>query len=167
VAVGYVRGPHGLEGELKVESLSDNPDRFTIGAVVRAGDRTVTIRSLRTHRGVMLVKFDGIDRREQADRLRGLYLEVPKAALGPLQPDEYYRFQLIGLAVRDVEGRELGKLVEVLDTGANDVYVVRSEDSELLVPAIEHVVQNVDLSAGVMTVQLLPGLEERPAKKQR
>jgi 16S rRNA processing protein RimM len=167
IAIGYVRGPHGLDGELKVESLSDNPERFTIGAVFRAGDSSLTIRSLRSHRGALLVGFDGVDRREQADKLRGVYLEIPEAALAPLDRNQYYRFQLIGLAVRDTEGRALGTLAEVLDTGANDVYVVRTDDSELLVPAIEPVIQKVDLPAGVMTVQLMPGLEERPLKSQR
>jgi 16S rRNA processing protein RimM len=167
IAVGYVRGPHGLDGELKVESLSDNPERFTIGAVFRAGDSSVTIRSLRSHRGALLVGFDGVDRREQADKLRGLYLEIPEAALATLDTDEYYRFQLIGLKVRDMGGNVLGRLEEVLDTGANDVYIVRNENSELLVPAIEAVVKEVDLAAGTMVVDLPPGLEERPLKPKR
>ena len=166
IAVGYIRGSHGLDGELKVESLSDNTGRFTIGAVFRAGDSSVTIRSLRTHRGALLVGLDGVDRREQADELRGLLLEVSESDLGSLDQDEYYRFQLIGLEVRDTEGTVLGTLEEVLETGANDVYIVRDDESELLVPAIDSVVKNVDLAAGTMVIDPLPGMERRPLKKK-
>jgi 16S rRNA processing protein RimM len=166
IAVGYVRGPHGLDGELKVESLSDNPERFTIGAAFRAGDGSVTIRSLRSHRGALLIGFEGVGTREQADELRGLLLEVPETELVPLEEGQYYRFQLIGLEVRDGEGNVLGRLEEVLDTGANDVYIVRNDESELLVPAIEPAIERVDLSKGVMTVRLIPGLEERPLRRK-
>ena len=164
VSVGYIRGPHGLDGELKVESLSDNPERFHIGAVLRAGDGSVTVRSIRSHKGALLVHFEGIQTREQADELRGLLLEIPEAALGPLEPDEYYRFQLVGLEVRDGSGNKLGVLEEVLDTGANDVYIVSDGESELLVPAIESVVKDVNLSARTIVIDAPPGLERRPLK---
>ena len=166
VAVGAIRGPRGLEGELKVDPLSDNPQRFVPGATLRAGDRSYTIRSARMHQRALLLRLEGVATREQADELRGLLLEVPESELAPLGEDEYYRFQLVGLEVHDEEGRVLGRLEEVLDTGANDVYIVRTDESELLVPAIEPVVQNVDLPAGVMTVRLMPGLEERPLKRK-
>ena len=165
VAVGYIRGPHGLDGELKVESLSDNPDRFQVGAVLRAGDGSLTILAIRPHRGALLVCFDGITSREQADQLRSLLLEIPESDLAQLEPDQYYRHQLIGLAVRDIAENPLGTLEEVLDTGANDVYVVSDGESELLVPAIETVVRNVDISAGIMLIEPPQGLERRPLKK--
>ncbi len=166
VAVGYIRGPHGLEGELRVESLSDNPERFQVGAVLRAGDGSLTIRSLRPHRGALLVCFEGIDTRERAHEVRGLLLEIPETDLVPLASNQYYRHQLIGLTVRDSTGNELGTLEEVLDTGANDVYVVSDGDSELLIPAIETVVRDVDVSTGIIVVEPLQGLERRPLRKK-
>lgn len=166
IAVGYILGAHGLEGELKVDSLSDNPERFRTGAVFRAGDSSITIQSLRAHRGALLLRVEGINTRDAAEELGGLLLEVPESDLGPLEQDEYYRFQLIGLEVRDTEGTVLGTLEEVLETGANDVYIVRDDESELLVPAIESVVKNVDLAAGTMVIDPLPGMERRPLKKK-
>jgi 16S rRNA processing protein RimM len=162
VAVGYIRGPHGLDGEVKVDSLSDVPDRFVIGAQFQGGDRSLTIGSLRTHKGALLIGFKRYTRREQAEKLRGLLLEIPESDVPPLAADQYYRHQLVGLNVQDAEGAPLGMLTEVLDTGANDVYVVSDGESELLVPAIESVVRSVDVARGVMTIDPLPGLERRP-----
>jgi 16S rRNA processing protein RimM len=110
VAVGSIRGPRGLEGELKVEPLSDNPQRFVPGATLRAGDRSYTIRAARMHQRALLLRLEGVATREQADELRGLLLEVPESELAALGEDEYYRFQLVGLEVRDEEGRVLGRL---------------------------------------------------------
>ncbi len=166
VAVGYIRGPHGLDGELKVESLSDAPDRFVVGARFHAADRELTIRSLRAHKGAMLIGFSRVTRREQADKLRGLLLEIPEQDVAPLGPDQYLRHQLVGLEVQDTDGASLGTLTEVLDTGANDVYVVSDGQSELLVPAIEDVVKHVDVSGGRMVVAPLAGLERRPITRR-
>lgn len=167
VAVGRVRGPRGLEGELKVDPLSDYPKRFVRGATLRAGDRSYTVLAARMHQRALLLRVEGIATREQADELRGLLLEVPESELGPLAEGEYYRFQLIGLEVRDTAGDALGRLEEVLDTGANDVYIVRNDESELLVPAIEAVVKSVDLAAGTMVVEPLQGMERRPLSTRR
>jgi 16S rRNA processing protein RimM len=166
IAVGFVRGPRGTDGELKVESLTDNPERFRPGAVLRAGAQLFTVRSLREHRGVLLLRFEGIHSREQAEGLRSLLLEVPETDLAALDEGEYYRFQLIGLEVRDTAGNVLGRLEEVLETGANDVYIVRDAESELLVPAVEPVVQNIDLSRGRIVIEVPPGLERRPLAKR-
>lgn len=166
VAVGVITGPHGVEGETKVDSLTDNPKRFEPGAVMRAGESTLTVRSTRPHKGALLVRFERVGTRASADALRGLLLEVPEAELGCLAEDQYYRFQLIGLKVRDTEGNDLGTLEEVLDTGANDVYVIRDAQSELLVPAIEGVVIEVNLESGTMLIAPMAGMERRPLKGQ-
>jgi 16S rRNA processing protein RimM len=131
---------------------------------MRAGNRTLTIRSLREHKGVLLVRFERVSSRPRADELRGLILEVPEDELGALPEGEYYRHELIGLEVIDSEGRGLGRLEEILETGANDVYVVRDAESELLVPAIEAVVKEVSLAGGRMIIQLMGGMERRPIK---
>jgi 16S rRNA processing protein RimM len=167
VAVGFVRGPHGLRGELKVDPLTDHPQRFQRGAALWAGDRTYTVRSSHMHQKTLLLQIEGIDTRGQAETLRDLLLEIPETELPALAEGEYYRYQLLGMEVVDAEGQSLGRIEEVLDTGANDVYAVRNSDGELLLPAIDTVVKQVDVTAGRMVVEVPTGLERRPAAKRR
>ena len=167
IAVGFVRGPRGVRGELKVAPLTDFPQRFQPGATLWAGGVQRTVRRVRVHRDALLVEMDGIDNREQADDLRGSLLEVPEEALPPLASDSYFRFQIEGMEVVDLAGRLLGRIEEVLTTGANDVYVVRGAETELLLPAIDSVVKEVDVHGRRMVVELLPGLEPRPRSPAR
>jgi 16S rRNA processing protein RimM len=167
VAVGFVRGPHGLLGELKVELLTDHPQRFQRGATLWAGDRTYAVRSSRMHQKTLLLQIEGINARGQAEALRDLLLEIPETELPALAEGEYYRYQLLGMEVVDAEGQSLGHIEEVLDTGANDVYAVRNSDGELLLPAIDTVIRGVDLAAGRMVVEVPAGLERRPATTRR
>lgn len=166
VAVGYVRRPRGKRGELSVEPLTEFSERFQPGATLLAQGRPYTVRSARPHQDTILLELEGIDTPEHAETLRGLVLEIPEAELGPLEADRYYRFQLIGIEVVDTQGHALGRLEEVLETGANDVYVVRDAESELLLPAIDTVVQSVDVAGGRMVVELLKGLERRLLKRR-
>ncbi len=165
VAVGFVRAPHGIQGELAIDPMTDFPDRFMPGSVLLAGDTKYTISGVRTHQKTILLELDGIETRNQADKLRGKLLEVPEAALPRLEEDEYFRFDIVGINVVDENGTSLGKVEEVLETGANDVYIVRDADNELLIPAIDSVVKEIDTRARRMTVELIPGLERRPLKR--
>jgi len=167
VAVGRIVRAHGVRGELVVEALTDFPERYDPGAVLSAGGRSYRVAAVRPHRGALLLTLDGIVTRPAAEAMRGLLLEVPEADLAPLGEDRYYRHQLAGLAVVDTEGNALGRIEEVLETGANDVYLVRGERGELLLPAIDTVVKAVDIKAGRMVVQLMPGLEYKPPKAPR
>ena len=167
IAVGLVRGSHGLNGELKVEPLTDHPHRFQRGATLQAGDRSFTVRSSRVHQKALLLQIEGIATRTQAEALRDLLLEVPESELPALAEGEYYRYQLIGIEVVDGDGRSLGRIEEVLDTGANDVYAVRNADGELLLPAIDTVIKQVVVVAGRMVVDVPSGLERRPEANRR
>lgn len=167
VAVGWVRTPHGIRGELTVEPLTDFPQRFQPGATVWASGVPYAVRRARTHRKALLVELEGIDTRDQAETMRGLLLEVPEKELPRLAEGQYYRFQILGMDVVDREDRPLGRIEEVLETGANDVYVVRGPDGELLLPAIDAVVKEVDVAARRMVVELLEGLEHRQSKPPR
>jgi len=167
VAVGRVRGVHGVRGELKVEPLTDAPDRFQPGATVHVGGAPRMVRSARVHRDVILVVLRGIDTPERAGALRGTLLEVPEGELPQLEEGRFYRHQIVGLQVFDVEANALGRIEQVLETGANDVYVTRSEEGELLIPAIDSVIKQVDVAAGRIVVELLPGLERTPTKRPR
>ena len=123
---------------------------------MRAGDRGLTLERARpSPRGIAL-KFAGIDDRSAAERLRGEYLEVAAAAVASLPEGSYYHWQLVGLEVVSLDGRPLGKIVDVQEYPANDVYVVRGGAAETLVPAIREVVREVDLEAGRMVVDLPP-----------
>jgi 16S rRNA processing protein RimM len=166
VAIGRIRAPRGLVGELKVEPLTDFPDRFAPGETVWVRGRRLVVEGARWHHKDLLLKLEGIDRPEDADDLRGCPLEVPESELRPLADGQFYRFQVVGLRVYDREGHALGEVVEVLPTGSNDVYVVRGELGELLVPAIDDVVKEVDIGGGRMVVELMEGMLPGQPEKQ-
>jgi len=115
----------------------------------------------------LLLHLEGIDTREQAEALRGLLLEVPEDELAPLAEDQYFRFQILGMEVVDQDGQPLGRVEEILDTGATDVYVVRSAEGELLLPAIDTVVKEIDVAGRRMVVDVPEGLERRTTTSSR
>ncbi len=165
MAVGFVRGPHGIQGELSIEPMTDFPDRFMPGSVLFAGDAKYHVRAVRTHKRALLVALEGIKTRNQAELLRGKLFEVPDGDLPTLEDDQYFRFDIVGIDVVDESGASLGTVAEVLETGADDVYIVRDEESELLIPAIDSVVKEIDTGAKRMVVELIPGLERRALKR--
>lgn len=131
------------------------------GAEVRLGpDRTrKVLLELRRHGGRWLLWIDGVDTREAAEVMRGHEIALPLEDVPPLPQDTYYYWQIIGLRVLSDDGEELGTISEILETGANDVYIVRDlAGKELLLPAIESVILEVDLAAGVVKAHLIPGL---------
>ena len=113
---------------------------------------------MRFHTGTMLLKLAGCDDRNAAEGLRGMLVQVPVESAVSLEPGEYFQFQIIGIAVETDAGEHLGKVVQVLETGANDVYVIHGPFGEVLLPAVEDVVREVDPAARRMVVHLLPGL---------
>ena len=104
------------------------------------------------------MKLAAVDTREKAQALRGEYLQAREVDLPALPEGEYYRFQLVGLAVRSFDGRELGRVTDVLSAPENDIYVVSGPSGEVLIPAVDDVVHDVNLSGGVITVEIVPGL---------
>lgn len=163
VAVGKITTAHGIKGEVKVASLSDNPNRFKKGSQMQVADggEVLTVAAVRFQNEVMIIKFREINDRNQAELLRGKILEVNEEEVAPLEDDSYYIFQLEGLTVVDEEGVELGELLEVIPGSANDVFRVRrKEGGFVLLPALKSLVKKVDLEQKTMTVKLLPGLWE-------
>ena len=163
IAVGRVVAPWGVKGEMKVEVMTDFPDRFSPQEEVHIDGRPITIERSRWHRGRVILKLATIDSAEAAQRLRGRFLEVPQSQLHPLPEDEYYQFQLLGLQVWTSEGEFLGRIAHILPTGSNDVYVVPSTHGELLIPAIEDVVKSVDLDRGRIVIEVIEGLFQKKA----
>jgi len=117
-----------------------------------------TIERSSDHGRFLRLKLAGIEQREEAQQLRGAYLQISAADVPPLVEGEYYRFQLLGLAVQSADGGELGIVIDILATVENDVYVVQGPLGEVLIPAVDDVVQQVDIAAGKITIDVVPGL---------
>ena len=116
IAVGRVVAPWGVRGEIKVEVMTDFPDRFSPQEKVYIEGRAVAIERSRWHRGRVILKLAAIDSIEDAEGLRERFLEVPQSQLRPLPKDEYYQFQLLGLEVWTTEGELLGQIAHILPT---------------------------------------------------
>jgi len=160
LAVGRIISAHGVRGEVKVKQLTDFPERFAAGSFLFVEGETLQreVVSSRPHKGVMLIRFSGLDDRNAVEPLRGKYLYIAREEAMTLGENEYYEDELVGLRVETMTGELLGELTEVIWTGANEVYVVQGPRGEALLPAIAEVVQEVDVEKGVMRVTLLPGL---------
>ncbi|MBN1179574.1 MAG: 16S rRNA processing protein RimM [Anaerolineae bacterium] len=151
--------PHGVRGELRVELLTDYPHHLSTHDTLYVGEDTpYPLESIRLHQKGALVKLRGCDDRNAAEALRGQLLFVPREKAVPLEEGEYYHYQIVGMEVTTDQGDVLGKVTDVLATGANDVYVVRGAWGEVLLPAIDSVVRSLDVAARRMTVTLPPGL---------
>jgi 16S rRNA processing protein RimM len=154
IRIGYVRRAVGLSGEVEVEPLTDDPARFRSGLSVRTGATVRRVEKVRGRAPTVVLKFVDVNDRSLAERLRGQYLEVDASEAKGLPEGSYYHWQLVGLEVFDIAGRSLGKLTDVLNYPANDIYVVSDGTDEVLVPALAEVVTSVDLEAGRMVVDL-------------
>ena len=159
IAVGRIDGVWGMKGHVKVRPLSTNPDRLKADAVVLVLGRPTKILEVVTPQGYPIVRFQGYPDRTAAERLRDTVIEIDEADLPPLPEGEYYIDDLVGLDVVTTDGELVGRLTEVLGTGANDVYVVaRPGLRDALIPAINDVVVSVDLQAKRMVINVIPGL---------
>jgi 16S rRNA processing protein RimM len=157
IAVGRVLAPFGLKGELRVQPLTDNPGRFAPKSRLWAGDQKVTIIASREAQNAIFIKLKGYADRTSVARFHHALLQVPESELPTLEEGEFYRYQLIGLTVVDRDGGVLGTLEEIIETGANDVYRVRRDDgTDLLLPALDDVVVQVDLEARTIVVDPPP-----------
>lgn len=158
IQVGRIRSPAGLRGELHVELLSDVPGRFAEGREVLIRGVPYSIQRARSTPKGLLIKFTGIDSPQDAEELRNEPVFIGKEHAIPPPPGAYYHYQLLDMRVVTAAGDELGLITDVLQTGANDVYVVKGAERETLVPALADVVKAVDTERGVMVVDLPDGL---------
>ncbi len=158
--MGRVLAPHGIRGEFRVALMTDFPERFhrTCELYVGEEEHPRTLEGVRLHKEQALLKFAGLDSRTAAEELRGQLLYVPAKDAVQLPEGTYFLEQVLGLEVKTRDGALLGRVAEILRTGSNDVYVVRGPEGELLLPAIHEVILDIDLTVGVMTVELLEGL---------
>ncbi|NLX11645.1 MAG: 16S rRNA processing protein RimM [Chloroflexi bacterium] len=164
--LGRVLRPHGVRGELRIEILTDYPERIVPGSSVQIGPdpddpatiETYEVTGARRHQQYLILRLEGLDDRNAVEPLRDQFLLVPLADAVPLEAGEFYLFQVIGVEVYTEDGEHLGAVADVIETGANDVYVVRGPRGEILIPDVEEFVLTVDIEAGRMTVRLMEGL---------
>lgn len=160
LAVGRVLRPHGVRGELVLEVMTDFPERLAEKETVYVGDAAAphALCRVRLHRGRLLIQLEDCLSLEAAEALRGQLVQIKETQAAPLPPGQYYQHQIIGLEVVSESGENLGQVTEILETGANDVYVVAGPSGEVLLPALRSVILQVDLEAHRMVVHVPEGL---------
>lgn len=158
---GKIVGTHGVRGELRVESWCDSPEQLKSlpRLYFDEGRKPLTVLSGRVHKNHFLMTLEGVTSVEQADALRGTVVYLNREDL-PLEPGRHFIQDLMGLtAVDGITGQEYGVLTQVIPTGANDVYrIVSKEGKEFLFPAVPHMIQRVELEAGLIRLLPIPGI---------
>jgi len=160
IPVGRVTRTHGLKGELKFFPADQDDLVVENDQRIRLGEATFKIKSVRGAKSPFIVKFEGIDSIEAAQILSGQEVLVAKEDFESLPVGEYYRFEIEGLKAFDDTGKYYGVIEDVIATGSNDVYVVREDGKEWLVPMIDSVVQIIDLEQGKLIFHCVEGLFE-------
>ncbi|HEX9019770.1 MAG TPA: ribosome maturation factor RimM [Nitrospirota bacterium] len=165
VTIGKLVKPFGVKGEMKIESLTDFPERFTklrrVYLVSPEGKEVVSeVMSVRYAGGTAFLRFAGYDSPEKARTLNGWFIKVPEEEAVPLPEGSYYWFELVGMEVRSESGEKLGRIVEVFQTGSNDVYVMKSGRKEVYIPATQEVIKQIDRKTKRMVIHVMDGLME-------
>ena len=160
IEVGQIVGVHGILGEVKIQHWCDEADVFLNLKQVFFKDGWHRLLSCRQHKNIILAKLEGVSDRTAAEALRQCVLEAERSQLPPLPEGRYYICDLVGLTVRTDDGRTLGRLSDVLETGSNQVYEVidQSKQKKYYLPVIDPVILSTDLEGGLLTVHLLEGL---------
>lgn len=173
VAVGRILRPHGIQGEVVVEVLSDVPDRLAPGRrLLLTRDKpgpatpaaTVVVKTERPHKTGALVRFEGVEDRNQAEELRGAWLEVLQSEVPEPPAGTYYQYQLLGCRCFDGE-TDLGKVVELLEDGGGLLLIVSDGQRRLPIPFVKGFLKGVDVAAGRIDLELPPGLVETCASR--
>ena len=160
--VGKVLKPQGIKGELKVEVVTSFPEHFNELEELYLADKNkvpLKIESVRLAEGVVFIKFEGVHSRSEADLLRNEYLYISEKDLYPLQKDEFYSHQLVGLYVFSENGERIGIVENVENYPANDVLVVKSQKGEyFMIPAVKEIIKEIDIKSGKVIIVVLEGL---------
>ena len=161
--VGVITSTHGVRGEVKVFPTTDDPNRFKKlkKVFLDTGREQVEldISGVKFFKNMVILKFKGYDNINDIEKYKGCSLWIPREEGQELGENEYYIADLLGMKVVLEDGTEFGTLKNVMETGANDVYVIASRDhGEVLLPAIRQCILDVDVKNGIMTVNLMKGL---------
>ncbi len=162
--VGVISNTHGIKGEVKVYPTTDDRKRFygLTSVWLDEGDslRELRVKGVRFHKNMVLMTFDGYGDINQIEPYKGKDLLVARKDAVVLAEGEYFICDVIGSSVITEEGEPIGVLIDVITTGANDVYLVKGEDGrEILLPVIKECVHNVDVEKKTVTARVMPGLE--------
>ena len=158
VVIGKALKPFGIRGEIKVKVFTESLEAFEYSSVLIFGETPRKVESIRSHKGCVLVALEGVQTPEQAAEISGSLVKTEQENLPGKEEDEYYWFELIGMKVSTVDGRDLGEITQITATGANDVIHVEGTYGEVLLPMIEDVVLEVDVAKKKMVVDPLEGL---------
>lgn len=161
LSVGFLRRPHGVHGEIIMDLHTDFPERMIKGRRIFIGDgyKPMTFENVRPHAKGLLVKLRGVDTVDEAGLYRNHWVFIKKKDAPALPEGHFYKHELYGLKVVDEKETALGEVVEIIETGANDVYVVRDDSGrEILLPAIPSVILDLEPARGIIRVHLLDGL---------
>ncbi len=165
ISIGRVLKPWGVRGEVKVETLTDFPERFKdlrrIYLESPSGKKiSAEISAARYVDGAPFLLIAGYDTPEKSRTLNGWYIRIPQEEAVPLPEGSYYWFELIGMEVVSEGGEKLGTITDILQTGSNDVYVIKRGRKEIYIPATREVVRQVDKASNRMVIHLMDGLME-------
>lgn len=158
IVVGKVLAPWGTQGQVRVQVLTDFPQRFAPGAKVYIDRQPMTIDHCAWRKGNAIIKLRDIGCFKEAEQLRHKTVEIHHSQLQPLPEGQYYHFQLIGLEVWTIGGELVGKITEVLTATSNDNYVVSSARGKVLIPAIADVIKSIDLNHQRLVIEPMAGL---------
>ena len=160
--IGQIINVFGIKGELKVIPFTDNISRFDdlkkVYIKSNKQEKIYKVENVRYHKNMVLLKLEGVENPEQAELLKNAFLEIDREDAVPLEEGQYFIADLIGLEVYTDEGKLLGKVDDIYNTGANDIYVVKDElGKQVLLPGIKEVIKEVKLDDRII-VHLIPGL---------
>ncbi|OGP55812.1 MAG: 16S rRNA processing protein RimM [Deltaproteobacteria bacterium RBG_13_52_11] len=166
IVIGRISRPHGVKGEIRIEYFNpEDPHFFSRYQMIfiqgdQGSPQPYRPIKIRPHKHYILVTLEGIRNKEEAERLRGNLVLVDPAGLPPLEEDEYYWHEILGMRVVTEQGGDVGKITDILHTGSNDVYVVNKGKKEFLIPAIKDVIIAVERDTRTMVIRPLKGLLE-------
>ena len=160
--IGVITAPHGLKGEVKVFPITDDVHIFKkLKEVILDNDKEqilLKIAGVKFFKNLAILKFEGIDDINDVEKYRQKSLLIKREQTEPLKENEYFMVDLIGLKVFTEDGKEFGVLTDVLETGANDVYIVKTAEQEVLIPAIKDCILKIDMENRRMDIHLMAGL---------
>lgn len=161
--IGQIVNTFGIKGMVKVKPFTDDIRRFdelkTVYVEKNSNQTEYEIEEVKYHKDMVLIKFKGIDKVEQAEMLRNSYLTVSRDSVEKLEEGRYYIVDLLGLEVYTDEQILLGTLEDIFNTGSNDIYVVKGKQGkQILLPSIQDVIKQIDIENKKIIVHLLPGL---------
>lgn len=162
IQIGKIINTHGIRGEIKVYPLTNFPERFKalkeIVLISPEKPKRLLIERVRFQNTNIILKLKEYNSISEVEKLKGLALAIPEEKLWPLKEDEYYHFQILGLKVHTTDGLFLGIIKDIFSTGGSDVYSVKMEDKEYLIPAIKEIIKEINLETGKMIICAREGL---------